>query len=321
MNACAICGNTAGNRDFVAREMMFGFRDTFPYFECSACGCLQIAGIPADLAKYYPAGYYSFGKVPVAPRRPLASFIARQRARQCLGGAGRIWGRFSKRYGSYEWFRKPGVGLDSRILDVGCGSGRRLLEMAAEGFTRLTGQDLFIAETLDYGNGVRILKAGLRELTGEYDLIMLHHSFEHMPAPAAVLGELRRLLAPGGTVLIRVPVAADAWRQYGMDWVGVDAPRHFFLHTVKSMRVLTERAGFETADVVFDSGALQFWASELIRRDLPLYESTPRGLRSRRHDFTRREMRTFKRRAAELNRLGKGDAACFYLRKKTSGGT
>src|SRR5206468_2718584 len=57
---CRLCGNDAGNRAFVAREMMFGLREAFDYFECAACGCLQIAQVPRDLSKYYPPQYYSF---------------------------------------------------------------------------------------------------------------------------------------------------------------------------------------------------------------------------------------------------------------------
>ena len=40
--------------------MMFGTRERFAYFECSACGCLQIETVPADMARHYPDNYYSF---------------------------------------------------------------------------------------------------------------------------------------------------------------------------------------------------------------------------------------------------------------------
>lgn len=316
MDACAICGNSPGNRRHTAREMMFGLRDEFSYLECASCGCLQIVDAPADMQGYYPADYYSFRKAETRHSGRLSAFLLRLRARYCLLGPNLPPGLGSQRYGAYEWFRKTRATLQSRILDVGCGAGRRLLDMAQEGFADLTGQDLFIPESIDYGNGIRVLKSELSDIKGPYDLIMLHHSFEHMPEPLAVMQDLRRLTAPGGFVLIRVPVVAWAWRHYGTDWVGVDAPRHLFLHTEKSLRLLAEKSGFEVADVVYDSGALQFWASELIRRDLPLTERTDAGLRSRKHVFSRREMRDFKRRARELNCQGEGDAACFYLRPR-----
>ena len=34
---CKICGNIEENKVFKIREMMFGFRDKFTYFECSKC--------------------------------------------------------------------------------------------------------------------------------------------------------------------------------------------------------------------------------------------------------------------------------------------
>src|SRR5262245_15424854 len=59
---CKVCENAEGNRVFTAREMMFGFRDSFAYFECAHCGCVQIAQTTGDLSKYYPEEYYSYKK-------------------------------------------------------------------------------------------------------------------------------------------------------------------------------------------------------------------------------------------------------------------
>lgn len=57
---CAICKNEENNKTFILKEMMFGFRDEFKYFQCSACFCLQIENIPDNLNKYYPGNYYSY---------------------------------------------------------------------------------------------------------------------------------------------------------------------------------------------------------------------------------------------------------------------
>ena len=48
------------NPTYVVREMMYGFKDEFDYFECGNCGCLQIEQIPDDLSKYYPENYWQF---------------------------------------------------------------------------------------------------------------------------------------------------------------------------------------------------------------------------------------------------------------------
>jgi hypothetical protein len=58
---CRICGQSSkSNTEYSVKEMMFGFRDEFTYFECANCGCLQILKIPTDISKYYPSKYYSF---------------------------------------------------------------------------------------------------------------------------------------------------------------------------------------------------------------------------------------------------------------------
>jgi hypothetical protein len=61
---CRICTNAENNREFRVREIMFGFRDEVSYFECSRCGCLQIAEIPNSgrVPRAIPVGIYEIWK-------------------------------------------------------------------------------------------------------------------------------------------------------------------------------------------------------------------------------------------------------------------
>lgn len=95
---------------------------------------------------------------------------------------------------------------------------------------------------------------------------MFHHSFEHISDPLEALETVRSLLAPNGRCLIRVPVVSWARNEYGANWVQIDAPRHFFLHTEKSMEILAEKVGLEITRVEYDSTEFQFWGSELSKR-------------------------------------------------------
>ncbi len=319
--ACRICGNTEGNQSFFPKEMMFGWREEFEYVECGRCGCLQIARIPADLAKYYPGdGYYSY-KAPKQKHYPGWLLTLRhQRTRWFLGEfsvAGALLGAISKRSEHFDWFRQARLSLDSRIVDIGCGAGRLLLLLQREGFRSLLGADPFIAADIDYGNGVRILKRGVEALDGQYDFVMLHHSFEHMPDSAAALAALSRKVAPGGTLLLRIPVS-DCWarRHYGLNWMAWDAPRHLYLHTRKSMQLLAAGAGMEISAVVHDSSGQQFSSSELYIRGVPYVEHGKYRPGNRADAFSQAEWDSFQARAAELNRKGEGDTACFYLRQR-----
>ena len=174
---------------------MFGWREVFEYLECGRCGCLQIAEIPADLAKYYPRDdYYSY-KPPKQKHYPgWLLRLRHERTRYFLGEfapLGAVIGVLSKRPEHFDWFRQGRLSLGSRIIDIGCGAGGLLLKLRREGFGSLQGADPFIRADIDYGDGLRIRKCGLEDLEGEFDFVMLHHSFEHMPDPAVALEALR----------------------------------------------------------------------------------------------------------------------------------
>jgi SAM-dependent methyltransferase len=299
--------------------MMLGLRDSFEYFACNACGCLQIAEFPENLEKFYPDGYYSFNSTPKLSDHFLIRKVKFHRSRFQTGSKdifGKALAKISKTPVFYEYFKNAGVNLDSKILDVGCGFGKLLLWMKREGFSNILGIDPFIKETIRYSNGLTILKMAIDELDEQFDFIMLHHSFEHMPDPAGTLRELHRLIKPSGTILIRIPVPAYAWRTFGTDWVALDAPRHFFLHTPKSIELLANQSGFEVPKIVYDSFAMQFWGSIQYQKDIPLMD--PKSyLKNRKNSiFKSEEIREFGKKSALLNKQNDGDAAGFYLVKK-----
>lgn len=311
--------------------MHLGLRDWFTYFQCSRCGCLQIRDFPPDIGKYYPPTYYSFaqpGRMPSRPVIRVRQVVREIRDRYAIvqrGAVGRVLYAFRPnpdlRHASAAWFpgegaRQAGLRRRLRILDVGSGSGKVLLQLQEAGFSRLLGIDAFLDGDLEYPGGLRILKRTIHEVTGQWDLVMFHHSFEHMADPEQVLDAAARLLAPKGTCLIRLPlVSSYAWERYGVDWVQLDAPRHFFLHSVESLRRLATHAHLELAKIVYDSGSLQFFGSELYRRDIPLQPTHPSEVKARAAAFTSAELDAFERQARALNAEGRGDQAAFYLRK------
>jgi len=301
---------------------MFGLGDTFEYIECRSCGCLQIADIPENLSRFYPDRYYGSEAIRDVAAPWHKRLAHRQLMDYWLAGRNPV-GRFlSRRYSPpvfVEWARRGCVRLDSAILDVGCGTGSLLLSLARHGFSNLLGADPFIEHEIRYGSGVRVLRRHVAELDGSFDFIMLHHSFEHMPDPLPTLQKLYSHLNPDRYVLIRTPVAASfAWREYGVDWVQLDAPRHLFVHSLRSIQLLAEGAGFKVLDVVFDSTEFQFWGSEQYRCGVPLEDDRSFSANPERSIFSPDDIRRFKARAAELNALQDGDQACLYLYKDRS---
>jgi SAM-dependent methyltransferase len=304
---CKVCGNEFGNRTHESREMMLGLGGSFTYLECSSCGCLALENRPADLAPYYPNDY--------------SSFVRNEKGFRGLAKGLRVLSYFRRGsvFGAWLVRRYPRPDLASmarmnfpktwRILDVGCGAGKLLLELSDLGYRNLTGVDPFVTATIRYPNGIEIRKCFLGEVEeGGWDLIMFHHSLEHIPDQFETLKSVAALLGPNGTCLIRIPVVGWAWENYQTDWVQLDAPRHFFLHTEKSFRLLAQAAGLKVIQVEYDSFEFQFWGSELYRRGITLKTAgVPRRF------FSAKEFRRFRRKSQELNAAGAGDQAVFVL--------
>jgi 2-polyprenyl-3-methyl-5-hydroxy-6-metoxy-1,4-benzoquinol methylase len=311
--ACNICGNIGEGKTHIAREMMLGLGDEFTYFECAGCGCLQLINVPDDMARYYPDNYYSYSK-----GHSLGTFVRGQRAAYARNGLNPLGALMSYLYGpdrALESVARLSLSRDASILDVGCGSGGLLLNLKRQGFTNLRGTDPFLPADIET-NGVRLLKGDVFEVAGEFDVVMLHHAFEHMSEPELVLKQVAKILSPDGIVILRTPVSdSEAWKHYGVNWHQLDAPRHLIVHSTKSMAIVAEAAGLSISKIVFDSTLLQFVVSEQYARGIT--QADPRSYTNNpfRSIFSLREIRSFRQRARQLNETRRGDSACFYLRK------
>jgi 2-polyprenyl-3-methyl-5-hydroxy-6-metoxy-1,4-benzoquinol methylase len=317
-DTCKICGNSDENVQYIAKEMMYGMKDEFVYFECNVCHCLQIQEFPKDMSKYYPDNYYSFGKYNSGKFKGIFGSIIRKQYSFVING-----GKFLRKIialvtgdNNYSIFQGLGVNKNTKILDVGCGNGRSFLYPLAEiGFKNLLGCDPYLKTPFKYSNGLQIMNSKIYDVKGIWDIITYHHSFEHIDDPKENIRIVSELLAPNGVCIIRIPtVSSFAWEHYRTNWVQLDAPRHYFLHSVKSMQTLAEIANLELYKTVYDSTYFQFSGSEKYLNDIPLYAPRPRGLIK----FIQRKFKKsqFRMRAKQFNYECKGDQAAFYFRKK-----
>lgn len=270
---------------------------------------------PPNLAAYYPSTYYSMaaGSVALWLRFLLSPHLSRSflGRRTVLGG---LLARGRHKPSVLEWIGRRGIRPGAELLDVGSGSGNGLFMLRGLGFSRLIGIDPFIARERRFPGEITILKRAINEVTGRFDHVVLDHSFEHMPAPQEVLQDVRRLLHPEGTALISTPIASSfAWHAYGVNWVQLDAPRHIFVHSEKSMRLLAEQAGLRVSEVVYDSTEFQFWGSEQYRAGIPLQSKRSYAQSPRKSMFTAEQISVYRSRAEELNAARVGDQASFYL--------
>jgi len=324
---CRICGNKDHNTIYKVREMMLGLRDTHNYFECANCGCLQIVEVPENIQEYYPNDdYYSYDEI--KPKKGLKGKLIKSRDRFAATGKGLI-GNIMQQIQPHDKLpslQHTEIDLDSKILDVGCGAGHLLHSMKEAGFNNILGIDPFNKEDIKYDNGLSIVKNSIHDLpnksaaendkAGDWDLIMFNHSYEHVYDQKEVLEKTWDLLKPGGICMLRIPtVTSWAWRHYNEDWVQLDAPRHFFLHSIQSVHILAENTGFKLEDVVYDSFAFQSWGSEQYKQDIALHEENSYAINPDKSPFSKEDIRSFTEHSNVLNKSKAGDQAAFYLKK------
>ena len=302
---CRICGQDApaDQEIILARDRFSGTPEKFPYFECGSCGCVQMVDLPSTTSNFYPPSYYSFGEVRTGG---LRFRIKRARGRYALfgrGASGRVlnWVCPDLVLNAVGSVRPR---TDDAILDVGCGSGQLLWTLRDLGFRNLRGVDPYLSEEISR-DGMLITRQSIEELETPFDLIMFHHSFEHLRDPVESLQHARRIISAEGHVLIRMPTTSSwAWTRFGSHWVQLDAPRHTFIQSLKSMDIIAGQAGFDIVSVEYDSTDFQFWGSAAYEKGLRLVDVHPALL----------HRAIFLRKARLWNKLQIGDQACWVLR-------
>lgn len=246
---CRICGSLCTEIPLIIREKMFNTGETFEYFECPICKCIQIHDFPENMNKYYPNDYYSFSKTrKKSLKREIRLFIYR------------TFSYLKNDFYNQPDFEKLGVEYSDRkkqILDVGSGNGKLLKQLKDYGFKRLTGIDPFLQKEIKKRD-FKIVRKNIEDLHEKYDVIFSNHSLEHMPDPHVFFNSIKKLLKDNGKLILRIPVYPNyIWDKYGVDWIQLDAPRHLFTFSLDTIKYLCNKYSLKIFEIKYDA---QPWA-------------------------------------------------------------
>jgi 2-polyprenyl-3-methyl-5-hydroxy-6-metoxy-1,4-benzoquinol methylase len=143
-----------------------------------------------------------------------------------------------------------------RLLDVGCSSGAFLLTARKLGL-----ETAGVEPSADAAETAR--RAGLNVFTGflqaarfpdaSFDAATLIEVIEHLRDPRSLLAECRRVLRPGGILLVTTP-NAGSWtaRLMGARWAGFSLTAmggHISFFNPRSIALIAARTGFELARI------------------------------------------------------------------------
>jgi len=298
---------------------MFGTREQFNYFQCDDCHCLQIETIPDNIADFYPGDYYSFGRSEgkkfFGLRGKLNKFIYHYSIFH-RGLVQRILELLINPFKYSQLLSELKVSKESKILDVGCGNGEAFLYPLAEiGFNNLLGCDPYLVDDIKYQNGLEISNSEVFSIDKKWDFIFYHHSFEHITNPKNHLIKVHSILEEFGYCILRIPTASSyAWEHYRTNWYQLDAPRHIYLHSKKSIAILAKETDFEVHEIIFDSTYHQFARSEEYKNNIPMNQEVKLSVVG----YIRRQINKakYKKLTRALNAAQKGDQAIFVLQRK-----
>jgi 2-polyprenyl-3-methyl-5-hydroxy-6-metoxy-1,4-benzoquinol methylase len=201
-----------------------------PVVVCIECGLGRFYPSPEveEVRALYPDEYYG---EPGRKFQPLVEWLVRLVGTRHIGFLSRNL--------------QPGA----KVLDVGCGRGVLLGELADRGF-EVHGQEISAeaARGADPRAEIRIASsiaaAGYEGCS--LDEVIIWHVLEHLPDPRGSLEAVHRALKPGGRLVVAVPNFESAQARWtGAAWFHLDLPRHLFQFPASALQRLLSEVGFE----------------------------------------------------------------------------
>jgi len=142
-----------------------------------------------------------------------------------------------------------------RILDVGCYVGTFLCFLREQGW-EVVGVELD-ARAVRFAEeefGLTILNDALESLDtfqhhDSFDAITMLHLIEHLDDPASILGVVRRMLKPGGVLVVETPTFDSfMFKLLGKRERSLSCNGHIVFYTVDTLSRLFARIGFEVVE-------------------------------------------------------------------------
>jgi SAM-dependent methyltransferase len=183
---------------------------------------------PAAIAAVYQTGYFQGGGA------GYADYFIREREQVARKSAARL-----------AALRELGVST-GRLFDLGCAAGYFLGHARDAGFT--------VAGAEPSPDALAAMDPSLRAAvvpsldaladSARFEVITAWDVLEHLPDPAATVGRLRSLLAPGGVLAVVVPVlGSTTTRLAPARWDQYKPPEHLWFWSARAMRALLSDHG------------------------------------------------------------------------------
>ncbi len=237
---CDLCGSDSSEPFVKGRDLFLGTPKEFVYVKCKRCDLvfLQPLPVPSELVSSYPKEYYenswkdrlSYNALLILERLTLGRSVPGPQA--------------------------------SPVLDIGTGTGSFLEILKNRGSKAYGVEPYEPGYAAAKRRGLEVFHGFLTEAKLPdkfFGLVILNHVLEHVSKPSDLLQEIRRVLRPGGVLIVGIPnIDSFAFRAMRSDWFALDPPRHLFHFSPKTIKLYAEKSGLELTRIRYNSSALPF---------------------------------------------------------------
>ena len=237
--ACYLCGAAASQPFITAQDDLGGTPGDFRFVRCSECGLTyQNPRVALDyIGAYYDDNYIAHRK---KKNWGMLTPLFERAMRKLDVQKDRIASRYVE------------LTPRSEVLDVGCAVGTFLEHLRNRYGAHITGvdfKDLSGAPSLQHADFHCGLFYDAPLASDRFDLVTMWHFLEHDYDPLESLRTARRVLKPGGRLVVEVPrLDSRTFRWFGHRWPGLQAPQHTILFDRDSLLRAVRQAGLEVVD-------------------------------------------------------------------------
>jgi len=148
-----------------------------------------------------------------------------------------------------HWARHLEPSNGARLLDVGCGNGRFLIDARSAGW-HVTGVEPDPnAARVAQSEGIDVVVGSFDDVdlpVEGFDVISANQVIEHVHDPHVFVERLYRWLRPGGRVWLGTPnLESPLHRRYGRNYVSLHPPQHLLMFNRNTLESLLRQHGFD----------------------------------------------------------------------------
>ncbi|MFH1457238.1 MAG: class I SAM-dependent methyltransferase [Patescibacteria group bacterium] len=243
MKNCKICKSESKLLYKDIKDDRYGYPGNFSIYQCQNCNFGQIDSWLSE--KKYDELYTKY-----YPRKKINPENVKKTAKVKVNKIRKtIWWLLGKN-NQCHFKIKP----QKKVLDIGCGDGRSLLEIAAQGSEAYGSEKDANVKKIAEKLNLKIHFGDIDTLPHPdefFNFITMNQLIEHVPNPINFLYEVSKKLKPGGKIILSTPnIESYNCQRSKRKWINWHVPYHQNFFSKESLNILAENTKLKLIKVV-----------------------------------------------------------------------